>query len=1149
MDVVGGVCAILQLVDRLGTTVINVSQAYSEITGMDELLRDFDSQLDATQMHLSFIGNGLRGGNLGESMQAWWSEAELERLLLSCEQFYGRLYDIFVKISRQRSSAAALRAWVRTKRYDTDISHLRRCITTCTNALQLPVIIQNIHSSAQTRSPALSEGEVPRLLEQLIDRMASLESSVAHTEHDLVTRGLQRSQDSFVGPQLSGIEQMVRELKLEMSALAATQQSQNPTTSSETEEQLAQIQATISKLRADVTQAEQDKDDNQSPADPDDTEQRIALEHDTRSMLDLMKGLVGHAKYYASTVDGASTSSKLTRRLSTTRGTASSARGSRLLHSISFGQPLDLPIQLSQKKREGIENWAGDIDADDNDSVATMSTISRLHSARSETTTTTHQSNSSVTTISANSLIGELHQRRIRAVESMMRAKAYRKAIPHLDRLLSSTDDSHDAREDARLTRSLAKALVETQPNGELIESYCKKFPAIATKVDEFRLENALRLLRQGSYAQVDLLLRPYKSDDCDTTDSAGSAVRQRIKLVLAQVLFCSSPQENKHKVIPILEGLIGLAELDPADEGTAHELLARAYYLKLDFGNAKEHGVQACQIRINTIGRDDEVTIACIALMVDICYDSRDPDEDLWRDMLPVPTASDGVPSDRLPFSVWRVKHSSEVQTRLRSCCEQVQRLAAKNPREAANHGIEFLKHHYDVSDFGLFAYEPVLCWQFLCEHISSASTLAAFKPGAVCPEHRREGSQVTGFSPIHFFAAATPKSGVWETRREDNCIEEISILLGITKKAEPDRETLSQMINAPMDSHWPLEQSLDGLLATMELTPLWVAATSGRLETVAFFLSLKETVIARGAESLTIMERARLRSRKRSVSILRAFNALSRQEALSVLATKSRDWHWCFAHPSMIRDLLHKCGPGSGNLQVQIIHPRDPQGTTTEASQSRDCRSLLEIFVSVIWPENNGVVTEGAQSDYMAMLKILSSHWETKEVELVVMNTLADYISVGVSFMCTPPRTPPLKPNSWINLWADMLMELLKSGAEMDARNAGMLQCSVDNLTRCTIPESEMQDMETRIKEEIEKQDARLEGRHWWTRVLPGSEGRRRKIEAEREMLLAQMSHLGEQKVSDGEKFVVRDKILEVMREQGRERMVEEEGALTDG
>ena len=140
MEVLGGVAATFQL----GATVGKVCEVYSQIKGIDDFLHGFDSQLNATRTILDVLNDEIKKSEFNASTEGWWRRSEIERLLRSCNQHYRRMNDIFIKIARERSSASALRAWIRTKQYDSDISHLRLCINTCTSALQVPVIMHKM---------------------------------------------------------------------------------------------------------------------------------------------------------------------------------------------------------------------------------------------------------------------------------------------------------------------------------------------------------------------------------------------------------------------------------------------------------------------------------------------------------------------------------------------------------------------------------------------------------------------------------------------------------------------------------------------------------------------------------------------------------------------------------------------------------------------------------------------------------------------------------------------------------------------------------------------------------------------------------------------------------------------------------------------
>lgn len=144
MEAVGSVAAVLQLVQAVGKPVISVSQIYHDIRDIDDTLRDFDSQLRATEMILSVLSDGIQRSTCGLSTPPWWNQDVLEGLLNSCNRSYSRFGAIFANISRQRSSATTLWAYIRKRRYDSDISLLRDSIDIYTLALRLPVLIQTI---------------------------------------------------------------------------------------------------------------------------------------------------------------------------------------------------------------------------------------------------------------------------------------------------------------------------------------------------------------------------------------------------------------------------------------------------------------------------------------------------------------------------------------------------------------------------------------------------------------------------------------------------------------------------------------------------------------------------------------------------------------------------------------------------------------------------------------------------------------------------------------------------------------------------------------------------------------------------------------------------------------------------------------------
>ncbi|RBR25080.1 uncharacterized protein FIESC28_02137 [Fusarium coffeatum] len=69
MEVVGSVAATLQLAQALGVTVLKVREAYSQIKGIDDLLHDFDGQLDATRTVITILDDVIGNGKFDASTE------------------------------------------------------------------------------------------------------------------------------------------------------------------------------------------------------------------------------------------------------------------------------------------------------------------------------------------------------------------------------------------------------------------------------------------------------------------------------------------------------------------------------------------------------------------------------------------------------------------------------------------------------------------------------------------------------------------------------------------------------------------------------------------------------------------------------------------------------------------------------------------------------------------------------------------------------------------------------------------------------------------------------------------------------------------------------------------------------------------------
>ncbi|KAF4944218.1 hypothetical protein FSARC_14733 [Fusarium sarcochroum] len=1100
MEVIGGIAAVVQLVQTLGTTIIQVSGAYSQVRDMDDFVRDFDSQLDATRMLLSILGDGISCGSLNPNIQGWWRQSELERLLRSCQQLFNRLHNIFIKIARQRSTVKNLRGWIRLKGYDSDINHLRLSINTCTDALQLPVIIHNIHFSGQARSSEPLKGEVRDLLEELATRMVNLESSIDRAHDDLVMRALQKSQEpSSPTHHLAAIEDMVKELKHEMSTLAASQRTQTPTTSpSETETQLAQIQATLSQLRFGIVH---DEEDIQSILEPQEVKEKSDMENETRSMLEFMDGLVSSAKDYVSTIDSMSVSTRRIRRRSNMRADATGRLGLRATFQTSQGFDFP-PAELTKDKRRDIVDWVDNVDDEGNLSVDSISSALKLRSEASEgTTVTTKTTQSSNTAVGSNKLLAELRERRIQVVEDLMRTKNYTKVLPHLDRLLASKDEMADVGAEARLCCFMAQALSETTPEDAVMDSYCQRFPLIKSKLYDLRLEHATDALSQKDYPKVRRILRPYKryfavESDSASTDGVNVNTLQNIRLVFGQALLKSVSYKDKHEGMSMLEALLEGSSLGPTDRGVVHDYLARAFYLKADYEKAKEHCILACQIKMDAIGRDDEDTQASIALIIDICSETNDSDEAIWRQMLPDPKSTDN-PQVTLPrpFSISRYPPDPAVERRMRKARESM------GMRWYTPGAIEFLKENYPLRNINCFSYyQDIMCLDCLFLHLNVSQAFVLSRKRRSCRRHRIspiDNYINNGLSLLHYFAMVKPRDNgkSYDSPRPD-CISELSILINQAKTTvaqPPDRmpdETpgviatrspspsenqfhygflLHELINPQI--HYGLGGTESHNRRYIKITPLWGAALSGNLTTVSFFLSLKETDVTAGSRSILLLRRphpqnktpvslledSKLRSQVevqeaesyvfRAVSV--AFGALTFERAQYLLCRRitlgEQDPHWCFSNHSLLDQVLQKCGDGSADSLVNdwlLPCPRD------------DRLSLIDNFLSFISTQSGEGLNEATRKEFTAMLQSLLKHSKTDPNSGLSRHRMTGLIksirgAVDLMIKSQPSTRATPRSEQQIMLWVKFIEVLVDDGYMVESDDRLSLQACVDRLT----------------------------------------------------------------------------------------------------
>ncbi|KAF4449040.1 hypothetical protein F53441_7690 [Fusarium austroafricanum] len=1145
MEAVGSAAAILQLVQALGTTVVKVHQAYTEINCMQDLLHDFDTQLDGTRMIISILGDGIEKGSFGTSTQGWWRQSELERLLRSCHQSYQRLNDIFINIARQRSSAAALRAWGRMKFYEADISHLRLCINTCTDALQLPIILYKIHTSVHIQDVIPAETRVPDLLEEVVSRLASLETSMTHTKEDLVKRALQRSQAGQPSTsQATKLQDMIEGIENEISDIAASRLNNLSTASdNQIELRLAQIQSRLSQLQFDVGPKEEDVHPVPEPREGLET---MEMENDTRTMLSAVDDLVGSVRDYTSTMDGMSTISKNTSK--------PPKKGKNVIRNLEprIDEDIDLsldlpPVQLPKEKQQGISEWVNHVDGDDEGSSDTSgSTLSRSTSPKTVTT------QSEPTTMSGESFFSEMRERRIRAIEEMMRAKEYNKAIPHLEHLLGNGTEPRDAEEDARLLECMAKAIAEGGSDKE--DALYQNFPPLRTKVEERRyraklkqdrlnLKRATEALDRGCHDDVVDILWPYLGLDFETGDDitqffqgeqeTGDDINQfpqveretakRIGLALGQSLFYAQSYWNISVSVGILEQVLKGHTLGLSDKRVVHYVLAQAYYWKTDYRKCKLHCIEAFKLMTDTLGRDDAMTQDAIALMAQTCSETQDPDVDLWNQMLSESTAIQ-FPTKKA-FQVSEALKSSPGAVRLAH-------VRSKNKDE------------------------PVNVRQYVLINPFMNSVAIGFPQNShiyPCENHNIHTIRIAGCSSIHLFSMSNPKlnNNDWSDAEGPDCIEEISLLLWDAKeyKMPPELEWsnfgLFDLINSPMDIELP--RKLNEPRRDLIITPVWAAALSGNKSTVSFFVSLRETDVTRGSNSIVLLRRPqkepkyRLGKSDRNQlenllgAVFEAFNALPVPTARDLLSCALKKYdHWCFVDPTFLEKVLQKCGADSADLCTRFLLPLKTSTST----------SLLSTFLFLMEGASQAKFDRVSQKDLKDMLASLLSHSQEFHRESAFRNksigTLISHIEVALG----PPDSISLDYFSRgleenVKLWIDMIRMCTEHGPTIDTETSLKLrQCIIKYEGRISAIKERLMALlqaygilEEELKE-IKRSEKVLSRLRNWSKKPPN--GTRLKIGVESELDILKAKIFTFEKNRDTG-FKITDSLKELLRSMG--------------
>ncbi|KAF4827056.1 hypothetical protein CGCTS75_v008674 [Colletotrichum tropicale] len=660
MEVIGGATAVLQVVVALSKTVQVASSAYHDIRRIDDRIEDFKSQLEATRFHLKLLENCISSGTFGEHICRY---AELVPVIKPCDRAYTRLSNIFITIHHDRSWATSVRTY----------------------------------NAAASNNP-LTTAKIPLLVEDLAKRMQDLETSTTEHQQELMAQELyikqarsKKTEDIDVTDQSSS-EPLAEPKKGSPTSFSARQASMTTLTSSaNTPERLSRVSSTLVGLQLDESLDTSVQKTASRKTSYSDLQIDMEMLEETRSMIMATKGLCGSIKDAATTLDSKSMLSGPLSPLSrnttvrTRRGPYSVAPievdfGEMLSAGLAFG-----PYIHGDRHRQ-ISDWAIDVNGDDARSLSDTA-LTRAGSISTAPISEATSLTSRATGVSSQSIADELNQRRIKHAEQMIASNQCSKAIPHLVRVL---DGQPGSEKDPRLIRMLAKALGETDPNSKDAEILCKRYPSLVLHLDAQRLVQAEILLAKPNLGGVVRLLQSY-----GTTQAEGFAyddVNINIRLILSIALVQLSQADE---ALLILNPLLAREELDPAQTSDVHRLLAETYALKSDLDHAKSHCMQAIELNMEVRGRDDERTLACLSLMVDVCRKTMDPDEDIWKDMLP----EEPERTVRASASIGEISvSSSNPAQRLHALYRDMLEMAANDVGAAADLGTDFLRKHYYV-------------------------------------------------------------------------------------------------------------------------------------------------------------------------------------------------------------------------------------------------------------------------------------------------------------------------------------------------------------------------------------------------------------------------------------------------------------------
>ncbi|KAF5490824.1 hypothetical protein CGCF413_v010893 [Colletotrichum fructicola] len=623
--------------------------------------------------------------------------------------------------------------------------------------------------------------------------------------------------------------------------------------------------------------------------------------------------------------------------------------------------------------------------------VPVIKSCDRAYTRLSDIFVKIHRDRSWATAVrTSQSLADELNQRRIKHAEQMITSNQFSKAIPHLVRVL---DGQPGSEKDPRLIRMLAKALGETDPNSKDAEILCKRYPSLVLHLDAQRLVQAEILLAEPNLGGVVRLLQSY-----GTTQAKGFAyddVNINIRLILSTALVQLSQADE---ALLILSRLSQREELDPAQTSDVHRLLAETYALKSDLDHAKSHCMQAIELNMEVRSRDDERTLACLSLMVDVCRKTMDPDEDIWKDMLPEGPER----TVRASASIGEISvSSSNPAQKLHALYRDMVEMAITDVGAAADLGTDFLRKNYCVDALSAKWYpnQPKkagqICFDCIRRNIIEMVNMKALPltpqtPDMLCTFHQKpadtwtefrasSGSYLPCYSLLSFFSIADPIPDQWLGRDGAvGCVKEIEFLLTL---GSPHDRMLGALVNTPEQFFVPQKNADQSDQARRIVrTPLWMAATFGQKAVVEFLLSLDVTDLSQpSCEGLLAFPPCNPQGReivsKINTSVTTLINKASQKQALQLL--RAAHGMWRYNRLPVYEALLEKGGPGAADQPMQP--PNNKRSSTSlfgvfRGSKSHDSDELL-------LPPVCGVVrtwVDGSVSRFepLAVLQVLKKH-----------------------------------------------------------------------------------------------------------------------------------------------------------------------------